>query len=95
METWLKMLIGTACVFVIAAGSLYGWREYTDYRERAAIAQTRKDVERALFRMVGAAPDEVDRVRSFCSQVRWLNEARRDEERSKIITACRFVGYLS
>ncbi|WP_421439903.1 hypothetical protein [Agrobacterium tumefaciens] len=42
MDGWLKALVATACVVIIAGGGYYGWNEYRIAKVRAAIAERAK-----------------------------------------------------
>lgn len=41
MDGWLKFLIATACVVVIAGGGYYAWSEHTEANKRAALSDRR------------------------------------------------------
>nr|WP_313023118.1 hypothetical protein [Brucella intermedia] len=39
MDNWLKGLVGTACVVIIAGGGYFAWLQYSEYQTRAAYEQ--------------------------------------------------------
>lgn len=62
MDEWLKFLIATACVVIIAAGGWFAWSQYREWSDRQKIEQART----YLFNRAKAAPDEREKVNAYC-----------------------------
>ncbi|MCB5201883.1 hypothetical protein LH464_05245 [Neorhizobium sp. T786] len=46
MDGWLKALIATACVVIIAGGGYYAWSQYRDAERRELLAEQRACTQR-------------------------------------------------
>lgn len=51
MDGWMKALVATACVVVIAGGGYYAWSEHAAKKERESLADRRASFERCRSRM--------------------------------------------
>lgn len=62
MDNWLKFLIGSACVVVIAGGAHFAWGKYSEWSDRKAIEKART----YLFNRAQAKLSEHEKVHNFC-----------------------------
>ncbi len=96
---WLRVLVGAACVAVIAAVSYYFWSEHFASQARVAAAAEydaqmrkialRRETERALFRAAMAETWNKDQVRQYCRNiVRIENDMTKPSSK-----ACTELGY--
>jgi hypothetical protein len=62
----MKVLVGAACIVVIACGGLYlftQWAAYSDAKERAA---GRERARAEIFRLAAAQPHQDGKVKEWC-----------------------------
>lgn len=95
MDGWLKGLVASACVVIIAGGAFYAWNEWSSARDRQARAERRDGAEKELFNLAKAEPNQVDKVREFCKQLKErLDSDLKDNEMAfGVATNCRVLGY--
>lgn len=100
----MKVLVGAACIAIIAAVGYFFWSEYADRRDaetRAAVAEVRaaatrqeSDIARTnLFRLADAAAGEDGKVRSYCRNIdRGWVFFEEGTEKQYILRWCRELG---
>ncbi len=95
MDGWLKILIASACAVIIAGGAFYAWSEWSAHRERQARAERRDGAVKELFELAKAGPNEVDKVREFCKQLkeRLDGDLKDNDLAFGVSTNCRILGY--
>ena len=94
MDGWLKALIATACVVVLAGGGWFAWGEWSDAAAKRKISDSREAARKELFYLAGARDDDVARVNSFCTVVREQPEKFSDKDlTAHVARNCRALGY--
>ncbi|MDW9563735.1 hypothetical protein GOB35_23305 [Sinorhizobium meliloti] len=95
MDGWLKTLVASACVVVIAGGGWCAWGEYSDYRERSAKTELMKRVRNELFMLASAGESEPEKVRAMCSVIREKPDTFSDKNfAAQTLRNCRALGFI-
>lgn len=105
MGSGLKLLVGTACVAVIAAVGYFFWGEYDQYSQRvereqeieAAKVEREQQFEAAkneLFKYAEAEPGDFVKVKVYCRDTNVRRDHSENPFIKQILTNCRALGYL-
>ncbi|MGQ3214799.1 MAG: hypothetical protein ACT6U0_27335 [Shinella sp.] len=95
MDGWLKGLIATACVVVIAIGGYFAVSEYRKSTAEAARKERLDGARKELFDLANAQPNEEEKVREFCKnlKVRIATDLQNNEMAPVLMRNCRAFGY--
>ncbi|MEJ5020615.1 hypothetical protein WH297_12850 [Ochrobactrum vermis] len=80
MDNWLKVLVATACLVIIAGGGYFAWTQYGQYQARAAYEQNAPhrhcervyaDIRRlnAYQKMVDFTVDQIKAEQANCDKL--------------------------
>jgi len=95
MDGWLKVLVASACVVVIAGGGWYAWGEYSRYSIQSERAEIRERVRKELFSLAQANDNEPEKVRTLCGVLRDRPDDFSNKEfAAQVLRNCRALGYL-
>ena len=97
MDGWLKALIATACVVIIAGGGYYGWLRYGQFVTESERAVNEESARKEIFSQAGSDDGDTAKVRTYCNlAVKIANsDTSGDVYIATIARNCRFFGYAS
>lgn len=91
----MRMLVGAACIAIIAFVGHSFWNEWSAYRaarlEAQQLAQAKEDSRALLYERFSSDPDPEKRIHAYCENVAngWVSAS--DPE--AIVARCRLAGF--
>lgn len=91
----MKLLIGAACLVVVASGGVYLTKTVNDWREEQAQEERVEGARAELFRFAEAKPGEESKVRHWCERAEAHTPSPSVEKEWRgLLRNCRAFGYL-
>lgn len=94
----MKVLVGAACVAILAVAAYFFWGEYLDFRQTASRQENENAARLELFSYAGVepgSPDAIEKVSGFCSRMADKRYKQNDNSElvSTLVQNCSALGY--